>query len=199
MRSATSILVIAMAISFAAEGKESPPELVSALVREEADASSGRKVVVQVSDDPTNHRFPLLLAYASCARQYRPWATPLGRHLPDPTGPTARRTRAPWNSSFSRRSKWSLSGLFLASPIGSARQKASRGANGLSLRKHSAARQRKSRIHLGNTGLNALVSGFSSPFPGTSQLFLTDGPGVLRTLLRVRLLRRELSLSQRDR
>ncbi|MEE8550939.1 MAG: ethylbenzene dehydrogenase-related protein [Gemmatimonadota bacterium] len=31
------------------------------LVREEADAPSGRKVVVQVSDDPTNHRFPLLV------------------------------------------------------------------------------------------------------------------------------------------
>ena len=69
MRSATSILVIAMAISFAAEGKESPPELVSALVREEADASSGRKVVVQVSDDPTNHRFPLLVFDKLTARE----------------------------------------------------------------------------------------------------------------------------------
>jgi hypothetical protein len=29
-----------------------------------------------------------MLAYSSCARQYRPWATPFGRHLPDPTGPS---------------------------------------------------------------------------------------------------------------
>lgn len=96
MRSATSIFVIAVAISFAgdtdnASGVIELPfaQSISAhpfemdetgttpdgfstamtgrgkpgqwLVREEAGAPSGRKVVVQVSDDPTNHRFPLLV------------------------------------------------------------------------------------------------------------------------------------------
>ena len=39
------------------------------LVREGADAPSGRKVVVQVSDDPTNYRFPLLVFEELMARE----------------------------------------------------------------------------------------------------------------------------------